>query len=209
MQMCELRPRGRHRRSLEEHRADLRSREVVAAFLVERVLHFLAHPWRLLRVARPEEQEEIAPVDAAIELLLPPVARIEIKQVLEIVDADRPQHLHALEDLPAVLARVGNECVRVPPRMLADLLAPRLEIRLQRLRHTQLDLDVPDRTRVERGGDRSDVGPEARVAGNVDLELNGLGPTPPYERLHRLPDGRACHSEIKRERAPASNQRLE
>src|SRR5262245_15828863 len=127
---------------------DLRRGKLASGLPLERVVDLPAHPLRLLCVARPEEEEEIAVVDSDLEPLSPAVARLEAEHVLEVADSDRREHLNAFENLVAVLRGVRDERDAVASCFVALRLVPRGHSRFAAV-DLELELDAPDRGGVE------------------------------------------------------------
>ena len=112
--------RRRRRRAFQDHRLDLRRRQLVVAFPLQSVADLLQHPARLPCCLRPEQQEQIAVVDVAVQLLFLAAARFQAEHVLKVVDADLPEHLHALQDLVPVGRSIGDKGLAVALGRLAD-----------------------------------------------------------------------------------------
>jgi len=155
------------------------------------VSNLLPHPFGRLRVARPEEQKEIALVDPELDSPREPIARLEAQHVLEVCDADGRQHLHPPQHLVAVSRRVRDEGDLVAGGILSLWLArrgPRC-FRLDR----ELELDVSDWRRVEVDGERADDRPVCGIRRDVYAELRRLGPATPDERGDRIVDLETGH----------------
>src|SRR5438105_385394 len=100
------------------HGQNARGSGLVTPLPAQGVAHLLQHPPRFSCSAGPEQQEQVTVIDVSVELSLPANARFQVEDVLEEADAQGGQHLHALEDLGAVLRGVGDKRFPVARRLV-------------------------------------------------------------------------------------------